>query len=290
MYPAQFTYHRAGSVAEAVQMLSGLPGPKLLAGGHSLLPLMKLRLARPESIVDIGRIDALRGISANGGTVTIGPLTTHASLAGSPQLASLCPLLAEAAAVIGDPAVRNRGTIGGNVVHADPGSDLPNVLTALGATLLMTGPGGERTVAASDFFTGFMESAILDGEVLTGISVPAAGVGTGMAYAKMFHPASRYALVSASVVLTTEGGACTRARVALGGLAPRPVNAASVEGALVGKDLTVETIRTAAAAVSADLGDDLLSDIHASGDYRRAMASVYVERALTSAAGRAAGS
>ena len=154
MYAAQTTYHRASSVSEAVQLLSGNEGAKVLAGGHSLIPLMKLRLASPAALVDIGRIEALKGISVGDGGLSIGALTTHAEIAASDLVGEHAPLLAEAAALVGDPAVRNRGTIGGNVSHADPASDLPTVLTALGATFNVAGPGGERAIAASDFRHG----------------------------------------------------------------------------------------------------------------------------------------
>jgi len=198
-----------------------------------------------------------------------------------------CPLLSEAASFIADPAVRNRATIGGNVAHADPASDLPSVLTALGATFNVTGPGSERNIGASDFFQGLMTTALGEGEVLTSIEVPASRDGQGMAYRKFYHPASRYAVLSAAVVLTVEGGVCSAASVALGGLAPSPVKASSVEAALQGKSLDEAAIAEAAGAVEGDLGGDIIGDIYASADYRRAMASVYVGRAVSAAARRA---
>lgn len=259
-----------------------------MAGGHSLLPLMKVRLARPEALVDIGRIAALRQITLKGKRVIIGALVTHASLASSPDLARACPLLVEAARVVGDPAVRNRGTIGGNVVHADPGSDLPTALTALGAAFIVTGPRGRRSVPAAAFFTGYMQSAVADDEMLTAVEVPVARSGQGMAYAKMFNPASRYAMVSAAAVVEVQGARCVQAIVAVGGLVPSPRRATSVEQAVVGKTLTPPTIADAASRVMKDLGGDILGDIHASAEYRGAMASVYVERALAMAFQRAA--
>src|ERR1700730_16409340 len=156
MYAADFNYYRAGSVAEAGDLLKKHPGAKLLAGGHSLIPLLKLRLAAPPALIDIGRIAELKGVTVRDGTVRIGALTTHADLAASAELRKHCPALAEAAKQVGDPAVRNRGTIGGNVAHADPASDLPTVLTALGARFTVTGPGGTRTIDAASFFTGMM--------------------------------------------------------------------------------------------------------------------------------------
>ncbi len=287
MFPAQLTYHRAGSVAEAVQLLSDNEGAKLLAGGHSLLPLMKLRLAAPAVLVDIGRIEALRGISASGGGITIGALTTHAEIASSDLVRQNAPVLAEAAALVGDPAVRNRGTIGGSVSHADPASDQPTVLTALGATFNVTGPGGDRSIAAADFATGLLENALNDNEVLTSISVPSVPSGAGSAYVKFPHPASRYAVVGAAAILAVSGGTCSSASVAVGGVETTPARASSVEAALAGSDLSAAALDAAAAAVGGDLNGDPMGDVFASAEYRRAMASVYVRRALGAAASRA---
>ena len=188
MYAAQTTYHRASSIAEAVQILSDNEGAKILAGGHSLIPLMKLRLSAPETLVDIGRIDDLKGISYKDGAVCIGALTTHAEIASSDLVQQQAPLLAEAAGTVGDPAVRNRGTIGGNVSHADPASDLPTVLTALGATYCVSGPGGDRTIAAGDFATGLLESALEDNEVLTHVCVPSQASGSGSGLRQALAP------------------------------------------------------------------------------------------------------
>ena len=287
MFPAQLTYHRAGSVAEAVQLLSDNEGAKLLAGGHSLLPLMKLRLAAPAVLVDIGRIEALKGISAGNGGITIGALTTHAEIASSDLVRQNAPVLAEAAALVGDPAVRNRGTIGGSVSHADPASDQPTVLTALGATFNVTGPGGDRSIAAADFATGLLENALNDNEVLTSISVPSVPSGAGSAYVKFPHPASRYAVVGAAAILAVSGGTCSSASVAVGGVETTPARASSVEAALAGSDLSAAALDAAAAAVGGDLNGDPMGDVFASAEYRRAMASVYVRRALGAAASRA---
>lgn len=287
MFPAQLTYHRAGSVAEAVQLLSNNEGAKLLAGGHSLLPLMKLRLAAPAVLVDIGRIEALKGVSASDGGITIGALTTHAEIASSDLVQQHAPVLAEAAALVGDPAVRNRGTIGGSVSHADPASDQPTVLTALGATFNVTGPGGDRSIAAADFATGLLENALNDNEVLTSISVPSVPSGAGSAYVKFPHPASRYAVVGAAAILTVSGGTCSSASVAVGGVETTTARASSVEAALAGSDLGDAALDAAAAAVGGDLNGDPMGDVFASAEYRRAMAAVYVRRALGAAAARA---
>ncbi len=285
MFAAEFEYHRAGSVAEARQLLAAHPDAKLLAGGHSLIPLLKLRLAAPAAVIDIGRIGELRGISNGGGALRIGALTTHAEIAASDAVKSGAAALAEAAGQIGDPAVRNRGTIGGNVAHADPASDLPTVLIALDATFTVNSPDGERSVSAADFFQGMMATALGEHDILTAVNVPAGGGGS--AYVKFSHPASRYAVVGAAASLTVAGGNCTSASVAVGGATAVPARCTSVEAALAGQALSADVIAAAAAAAGGDLGDDLLGDVFASGDYRRAVTPVYVQRALAAAAERA---
>ena len=291
MYAADFDYYRAGSVTEVGDLLQKHPGAKLLAGGHSLIPLLKLRLAAPETVIDIGRIDELRGIGVDhsAGVVRIGSLTTHTELAASTDLQQHAAALAEAAGQIGDPAVRNRGTIGGNVAHADPASDLPTVLCALGASVNTTGPGGDRTTAAADFFQGVMTTALGPDELLTSVDVPLATTSQGSAYAKFSHPASRYAVVGAAASVTVADGACTGASIAVGGVVPVPARATSVEQALVGQALTADAIQTAARAVTGDLGDaaDSLGDIFASAEYRRAVTHVWVQRAVAAASERA---
>ena len=285
MYAPEFDYYRAKSVAEASDLLKKYPGAKLLAGGHSLIPLLKLRLASPPALIDIGRIADLKGITSAGNTIRIGALTTHAELAASKDLADSCPVLSDAAKQIGDPAVRNRGTIGGNVAHADPASDLPTVLSALGATFVVTSPGGgTKTVDASAFFTGMMTTALDEHDVLTAIQVPVKRSGQGMAYVKFSHPASRYAVIGVAASVTVAGGQCTAAAVAVGGLVPRPIRASSVEKALVGQALGPDNIEKAAALLLQDLGDDILGDIYASAEYRKATAPVWVKRAITAAA------
>lgn len=287
MFASEFDYYRAGSVAEAGELLGQHPGAKLLAGGHSLIPLLKLRLASPAALIDIGRIEALRGISVDAGTIRIGALTTHAELAASETLNVHATALAEAAGMIGDPAVRNRGTIGGNVAHADPASDLPQVLACLGAEFTMAGAGGERTLASAEFFEGLMTTAVQEDEILTAIEFPAGGAGEGSAYAKFGHPASRYAVIGAAAKVKVLDGACTEASVALGGLVPAPVRATAVEQALVGQNLTESTIAAAAQRTSDALADDeVLGDVYASAEYRKAVAHIWVHRALAAAASR----
>ena len=287
MYAADFDYHRAHSLAEAQQLLAAHPGAKLLAGGHSLIPLMKLRLAAPETVIDIGRIGELRGIATAGDGLRIGSLTTHTELAGSAALRRAAPALAEAAAVVGDPAVRNRGTIGGNIAHADPASDLPTVLVALGARIVAVGPGGERTIDARQFFTGLMATALGPNEILAAIEVPSTLAGQGSAYVKFAHPASGYAVIGVAAAVTLSGGKATAVSVALGGLVPFARRASAVEQALTGQQPTDGAIATAANKVLDDLGDEVSGDIFASADYRRAVAPVYVKRALSAAVARA---
>ena len=287
MFSSSFEYYRAGSVAEVQKLWKQHPDAKVLAGGHSLIPLLKLRLATPPALIDIGRIKALRGIKVSGKKIRIGALTTHTDLATSAALISSCPMLAEAASHIGDPQVRNHGTIGGNIAHADPASDLPTVLLALDAVFTVVGPRKERTIKAADFFEGMMATALQDREILTTIDVPAKAAGTGMSYAKFSHPASRYAVLGAAAAVSTKNGACTAARVTIGGLLPATVRAEAVEAALVGKKATPDVIEKASALVSKSLGKDVLEDVYASASYRAAMAPVYVKRALTAAFARA---
>ena len=288
MFAPKFDYHRAGSVAEALQLLASDPEAKLLAGGHSLIPILKLRLAAPSALIDIGRIDTLRGISNGGGTIRIGALTTHAEIAASEAVRSKATALAEAAGQIGDPAVRNRGTIGGNVAHADPASDLPAVLTCLGATFVIEGADGERRVGASDFFQGLFETALGEDEVLTAVEVTASGDGEASAYAKFAHPASRYAVIGVAAKIGLDDGNCASASVALGGLVPAPVRAKAVEQALAGQAVTADAIGDAASKAADSLPDDeVLGDVFASAEYRKASAHVWVARAVRAAAARA---
>jgi carbon-monoxide dehydrogenase medium subunit len=289
MYAAPFDYFRAGSLDEAHQLLQKHPGAKLLAGGHSLIPLLKMRLTSASALVDIGRIKELKGITSKDGTIRIGALTTHAEVASSDVLKTSCPMLAEAASQIGDPQVRNCGTVGGNVAHADPASDLPTVFTALEARFTAAGPKGTRTISAADFFHGMMTTALDEREILTGVEFAACKSGDGTAYEKFTHPASRYAVVGAAAVVSVKGGVCSAARVAAGGLLPAATRLPSVEAALAGAKASAETAAKAADLVGKHLGGDVLEDVYASADYRRAMAIVFVKRALARAFARAEG-
>jgi len=287
MFAPAFDYYRASSVAEAGELLRKYPGAKLIAGGHSLIPLLKLRLASPPAVVDIGRIRELKGITRKDGVVRIGALTTHAEIAASSVIREQCPALAEAAQVVGDPAVRNRGTIGGNVAHADPASDLPTVLTALGARFEIAVSGASKLSDAASFFTGMMSTTLGEHDLLVAVEVPVRPSGQGQAYVKFVHPASRYAVVGVAAALTASGGTCTAAAVAIGGLVPQATRAVAVEQALAGQRLSADSIARAAADVSRHLGDDVLGDLYASANYRKAVAPVWVKRALTAAADRA---
>ena len=294
MFSTEFEYKKAGSVSEAIQLLSDNSDAKIIAGGHSLLPLMKLRLARPSLVIDIGGIEELKGITVEKGRLRIGALTTHAEIASSSEVQSAAGILWEAAQGIGDPQVRNRGTIGGNVAHADPASDLPTVLTAMNAEFIIQRAGGitrsgSRTVSVGDFFTGAFTTALGENEILTGIEMPVLAENQHAEYAKMAHPATSFAIVGAAVVVTMDGQTCTAASIAVGGLTPIPVRAPSVEQALAGQELTEETITAAAGLVVNDLGSDILGDIFASAEYRRAMAAVELKHAVFHATGLAHG-
>ncbi len=282
MYPAQFDYRRAGSVDEALGLLQEHEDAKLMAGGHSLIPMMKLRLAQPPVVIDIGRLDELKGISASNGSVRIGALTTHAEIAGSSVLAARCPVLAEAAGHIGDAQVRNRGTIGGNIAHADPGSDLPPVLVLLGASVHLQSPSGTRSVAAGDFFQDLLMTDVGEDEILTHVDVPTVGAGAGTAYLKFEHPASGYAVVGAAASVTVHHGRCTAAGLVVGGVGAVPT--AVDVSSLIGTDLSDDAV--AAAASSLDT-EDPIGDIFASGDYRVHVGKVYGKRALAAARDRA---
>ena len=288
MFAADFDYYAAESITEVMQLLERNPGASLLAGGHSLIPLLKLRLSRPPAVIDIGRIGALRGFRRQGPEIRIGCLTTHADLAGSPTMQDFCPLLSEVTGLIGDPQVRNRGTIGGSVAHAEPAADLPTALTALGASFRATGPRGQRSIGVGDFFLGVFETALETNEILTDVIVPMKQEGQGMAYAKFPHPASRFAVIGAAAVVNVQDGRCQSASVALGGLVTRPIRASRVEQALADSPLSEAVIAEAASLAIEDLGDeDLLGDVFASAEYRRAVAPSYVREALTRAAQQA---
>jgi carbon-monoxide dehydrogenase medium subunit len=271
MIPAPFDYQRAGSVDEAIELLASHgEDAKLLAGGHSLLPLMKLRLAQPTVLVDIGRIGDLSYVEDGGGTVRIGALTRHHDVASSDLVREQVPLLAEVAGQIGDPQVRHRGTIGGSIAHGDPASDLPAVLLALRGTLVVRGPGGEREIAADDFFTGFLETALAPDDVMTEIRVPAVP-GVGWAFEKFNRRSQDWAIVGVAAALTNGSGG---PGVGLINMGSAPLRAAGVEDALRSGSGAAD------AAARADEGTEPPGDLNASSEYRRHLAQVLVRRSL----------
>ena len=287
MNPVPFDYHRAGSVEEAIAFLREHgEGAKLLAGGHSLLPIMKLRLAQPAHLVDIGGLASLRGIRIDGDTIRIGALTTHHTIETDEALRRACPLLPEVARVIGDRQVRNRGTIGGTLAHADPAADFPAAVLALDATLVARGADGERTIPAGDFFLGFLTAALNPDEVLTEIRISTPPARTGMSYQKLANQASGYATVGVAALVTLgEDDTCRQACIGITGAGANAVRATAVEEALTGRRPDEATIRDAAAL--ADEGIEFLDDIHASADYRQQVTRGLTRRALQTAVARA---
>ncbi len=283
MYPEQFEYHRPSSVQEAVGLLSGNPDAKILAGGHSLLPAMKLRLAAPAALVDIARLDELKGISASANGATIGGGTTYRELMDSSELAGPYPVVAQACDKIGDPAVRSRGTIGGALAHVDPAADLTAVLLALDATVTAVGSGGERTIGIDDLFVGLLTTSLEPDEIITSVSLPASTANTRQAYEKHSHPASGYAVVGVAVSLEVDGNAVKSARIAVTGAPEYAMRATSAEAALAGQELNADTIAAAAAKATEGLGE-LNGDVYASAEYRAHLVKVLTKRALTKAA------
>ena len=289
MIPAPFEYHAPKTLEEALRLMERHGDEaKLLAGGHSLLPLMKLRLAMPRYVVDLGRLKGLSYIREENGRIAIGALTTHAEIEHSSLLAAKCPLLSETAAEIGDVQVRNRGTLGGTLAHADPAADYPAALLALDAEIVVASTADARTIPARDFFVDMMTTQLRPGEILTQVRVPPRASRTGAAYAKLHQPASGFAIVGVAARLTLgQGNKIEQIAVGVTGLGPKPFRATAVERALAGKAASPKLI--ADAARHAADGIEPLSDLHASRDYRREMAVVFARRALQRAWARAAG-
>jgi len=283
MIPAQFDYAAPATLDEALSLLAERPDDaKILAGGHSLIPAMKLRLAQPALLIDIGRVKDLSYIREEGGQIRIGAMTTHYQLESSERLREVCPLLPECAASIGDVQVRNKGTIGGSLAHADPAADWPAAIISLRAELVAVSSRGERVIAADDFFVDMLTTALRPDEVLREIRINAPGGRTGQAYMKVHHPASGFAVVGVAVSLTLGAdGKCSAAGVGITGVATKAYRAAQVEGALVGSTPDEQTI--ASAASHAADGVDANGDIYASADYRRHLAVVYARRAIAAA-------
>jgi len=283
MIPAPFDYARPRSLDEAFAIMAEHGAEaKVLAGGHSLLPMMKLRLATPAMLIDISRIDGLDGIKASSDSLTIGALTTHAAIAASKEVSKIAPALSDAAGQIGDAQVRNRGTIGGASAHGDPSADYPAVLLALGATFTVQSRSGTKTIPAAGFFQGMFETALESNAILTAIEIDAAPKS---AYVKFPHPASHYAVVGVAAKLKMEGSRIAEARIAVTGVGDSVFRPASVEKALTGVDSS-DKGAIEAACVDTAAGIEGRGDVFASGNYRRAMADVYCTRAVIAAANR----
>jgi aerobic carbon-monoxide dehydrogenase medium subunit len=284
MIPAKFDYVRPATVEDAVSALASHgEDAKVIAGGQSLLPLLRLRLAYPELLVDVGALDDLRGVTDEGGSLLIGARTTHYQLVHDPLITQYCGLLAQAAGTVADPAVRHRGTLGGSIAHADPAGDLPAVVVALDATLIARGPGGEREIAARDFFVDYLTTALTPGEILTGIRVPKLGTDWGYRYEKFHRTAQAWAIVGVAALVRRSNGHVAEARVGLTNMGSVPIRATSVEAAAAGAQASPEALR--AAAASAADGTQPPADLHGAPDYRRHLARVLTGRALEAAAG-----
>jgi len=285
MIPPSFDYHAPTTVAEALKLLTSLGGDaKLLAGGHSLLPMMKLRFAQPAHLIDLNRIESLRGIREDGGEIVIGAMTVENDLLDSRLLQQKVPLLPEVVRQIADPQVRNRGTIGGDIAHGDAANDHPAVAIALDATLVLEGPKGRRSVKADNFYHGMYFTELAEDEILCEIRVPAFAAGTGYAYAKLKRKTGDWAAAAAAVVMRMNGGKVESVRIALTNAAATPLRAAQAEQELTGKALTDATIDAAAAKAMAicEPAEDLRGD----AEYKTAMTGEMVRRALRQAAAR----
>ena len=284
MIPAKFDYVRPSSLDDAVSALAGGgEDAKLIAGGQSLLPLLRLRLAYPELLVDIAGLDELCGVTDGGDHLLIGARTTHHQVVHDPLIAQHCGLLSQAAGTVADPAVRHRGTLGGSLAHADPAGDLPAVIVALGATLIARGPAGQREIPAGEFFVDYLTTALEPGEILTGIRVPKFGTDWGYRYEKFHRTAQAWAIVGVAALVRRSNGQVAEARVGLTNMGSVPIRAAAVEAAAAGAQASSEALR--AAAASADEGTQPPADLHGAPDYRRHLARVLTGRALEAAAG-----
>lgn len=282
MYPQQFEYVRPSSVEEAIGILSSDPDAKVLAGGHSLIPAMKLRLAAPGTVVDIGKIDGLKGIDSRGGA-KIGALTTYASIVESDKLGDF-PMLQDATKQVGDPSVRNRGTIGGSMAHNDPAADLTAVVLALNGSVTAQGKSGARDIALDDLFVGLLTTSLTEDEIITSVNIPNDYADAKQAYVKHAHPASGYAVVGVAVAVKEKDGKVESARIAVTGAPDHAKRSSAAEAALVGKALDADTIAAAAAVAADDLGE-LNGDVYASPEYRAHLVRVLTKRALNKAAG-----
>lgn len=288
MYPAAFEYHAPATVKDALKLLGKLDDAKILAGGHSLVPMMKLRLAQPKNIIDLRKVTTLSGIKEEKSVITVGAMTTHWEVESSQALKAKAPVVSETAAIIGDPAVRNKGTIGGSLAHADPAADMPATAIALGFEFVCEGAKGKRTVKVDDWFQGLMTTALKDSELLTQIRIPVWPAGSGAVYMKFPHPASRFAVVGVCAAVTLDkNGTCTKASVGVTGAGTKAVRAKGVEAGLVGKQLDAATIE--AAAQKAAEGVDVQADLQGSVEYKSHLCRVFARRAIEAAVKRARG-
>ena len=286
MIPGQFSYHRPATLADAVNLLSTLGDEaRPLAGGHSLVPMMKLRLATPEHLVDLHDVAALKGIRRNGNTIVIGAMTTQHELLASDEIAKSLPILQEAAALIADPQVRYCGTIGGNVANGDPGNDLPALMMVLGALYRLEGKSGGRDVAAAEFYQGAYFTALEPGELLSSISIPVPPAGHGYAYEKLKRKVGDYATAAAGVVLTMASGKVATCRIGLTNLAETPLLADDAAKAVIGTTLDAATLKKAAVAAEAIMSP--AADARGPVEYRKHVGGIMVMRALQRAAAKA---
>ncbi len=286
MIPAGFDYHAPRSVADAIKLLGELgPEAKLLAGGHSLLPMMKLRFAAPSHLIDLGRISDLRGIAQAGNEIRIGAMTTEADLLGSKLLAEKVPLLVEGASWIADPQVRYKGTIGGDISHGDPGNDHPALMLALDASFVLTGPKGERVVKADGYFLGLYSTLLEPDEILTQIRIPVPAAGSGWSYSKLKRKAGDFATAATAVVLQMKGGKVAKVAIALTNVGPTALKASAAEDSLVGKAIDEASLNEAARLAMSIC--DPVPDQRGDAAYKTAMCGEMTRRALQAAAARA---
>jgi aerobic carbon-monoxide dehydrogenase medium subunit len=284
MIPAKFDYVKASTVNEAVTALeNGGEDAKVIAGGQSLMPLLRLRLANPELLVDVGGIDELSGVADHGDSLVIGSRTTHYELTKDPLIAAHCGIIAEAAGTVADPAVRHRGTLGGSLAHGDPAGDLPAVVLALDATMLASGPGGTREIPASEFFVDYLTTALAPSEILTGVRVSKLGSDWGYRYEKFHRTAQAWAIVGVAALARRSNGHVAQARIGLTNMGAVPVRASVAEAAAAGAEANRAAL--AAAAHSAADGTEPPADLHGAPDYRRHLARILTGRALAAAAG-----
>ena len=283
MIPGKFDYVRPDTVDDAVRALADAGDEaKVIAGGQSLLPLLRLRLAYPEVLVDVGGIDELRGVWDSGDSLVIGARTTHYQLVHDPLVAEHAGLLAEATSTVADPAVRHRGTLGGALAHADPAGDLPAVILALDSTLIVRGPGGEREIAAADFFVDYLTSSLEPDEILTAVRIPKLGPGWGYRYEKFHRTAQSWATVAVAALVRRDNGHVAEARIGLTNMGTVPVRATAAEQAARGAEASRAALNQAAA--QAGEGTEPPADLHGAPDYRRHLARVLTGRALAAAA------